>query len=168
MNTSAKTAPRSVAVIVPVYKNLQVTRNCLESLLASELPGNVSVTIIDDASPEQELSDYCQDLAEKTAFKLVVNEENTGFVASANKGFTLEPDADIVLLNSDTVVSRHWIQRLQACAYQEETIGTVTPFSNNGTICSYPVFPISNELPQQWDTVGLDQIFQQANAGAYC
>lgn len=157
-----------MAVIVPVYKNLEVTRNCLESLLSSELPSNVSVTIIDDASPEHGLSAYCQDLAENTAFELVVNEENQGFVASANKGFTLAPDADIVLLNSDTVVTRHWIQRLQACAYREQAIGTVTPFSNNGTICSYPVFPISNDLPQQWDTVGLDRIFQQANAGAYC
>ena len=157
-----------MAVIVPVYKNLQVTRNCLESLLSSELPDNVSVTIIDDASPEQELSAYCRDLAEKTAFKLVVNEENQGFVASANKGFALEPEADIVLLNSDTVVTRHWLQRLQACAYREEAIGTVTPFSNNGTICSYPVFQISNDLPQQWDAAGLDRVFQQANAGAYC
>ena len=168
MNADADTRPNQpVAVIVPVYRNLQVTRSCLDALVTSDLPEQVSITIIDDNSPEEDVRIYCRELAERPDIRLVVNEKNLGFVVTSNKGFTLEPDADIILLNSDTIVSNNWVQRLQACAYREENIGTVTPFSNNGTICSYPVFPISNSMPEQWNAVELDRAFQSANSGNY-
>ena len=85
-----------------------------------------------------------------------------------NRGFALDTDADIILLNSDTVVSNDWVQRLQACAYREDNIGTVTPFSNNGTICSYPVFLISNSIPTQWNAEELDRVFQSGNSKLHC
>lgn len=157
-----------VIIIVPVYRDLRATRNCLESLISSDLPANASITVINDNSPEDELSAYCQALSERVGFKLIVNKGNLGFVKTANKGFALDPEADILLLNSDTLVSSNWLQRLQSCAYRERDIGTVTPFSNNGTICSYPVFPVSNELPPQWTTAELDKAFQLANAGTHC
>jgi GT2 family glycosyltransferase len=50
----------------------------------------------------------------------------------------LHPERDVVLLNSDTVVANDWLDRLLACADLESRIGTVTPFSNNATICSFP------------------------------
>ena len=43
-----------------------------------------------------------------------------------------------LLLNSDTVVTTGWLERLLACAASDARIATVTPFSNNATICSYP------------------------------
>ena len=160
--------PRKVVVIVPVYRNLDVTRNCLESLMASDLPEHAAIIIIDDNSPEEAVSAYCQELTERFSIQLVVNDENLGFVGTVNRGFILHTDADIILLNSDTVVSNDWVQRLQACAYREDNIGTVTPFSNNGTICSYPVFPISNSIPKQWNAEELDRAFQSGNSKLHC
>lgn len=159
---------RPVAVVVPVYRNFEVTRNCLESLIASDLPEHASVIVIDDNSPEETVSAYCRELAERHCIQLIVNEENLGFVSTANKGFSLNTNADIILLNSDTVVSNDWVQRLQACAYREDNIGTVTPFSNNGTICSYPIFPISNSIPEQWNAREIDRAFQSGNSGMHC
>ncbi|MFT4520621.1 MAG: GT2 family glycosyltransferase [Halioglobus sp.] len=166
-SSSTANMPARVMVIVPVYRNLNATEKCIESLIASDLPDNTDVTIINDQSPEQDLSDYCTTAAARAGFNIVINQENLGFVKTANLGFALAPEADIVLLNSDTVVSNDWLQRLQGCAYQDESIGTVTPFSNNGTICSYPVFPISNELPNGWSAQQLDSAFQLANSGSY-
>jgi GT2 family glycosyltransferase len=160
------TAPsQSVIIVVPVFRDLEVTRNCLEALIASKLPVHASIAVINDSSPEAELGTYCRELAARVGCNLIVNDSNLGFVKSANKGFALDTAADILLLNSDTVVSAGWLQRLQSCAYRDEKIGTVTPFSNNGTICSYPVFPISNPLPAGWNTAELDRAFQVANAG---
>jgi GT2 family glycosyltransferase len=161
-----RTVP-SVSVVIPVYRDLQATQACLRSVIDSGLPDDTTITIIDDMSPEEEVSEYCQEVAGKFGFKLISNEENLGFVRTANKGFTLCPEADIILLNSDTIVPHGWVQRLQACAYREPDVGTVTPFSNNGTICSYPVFPLANELPREWPTAELDRLFQSANAGLY-
>ena len=157
----------TINIVIPVFRNLTVTRRCLESVLASELPPNTVITIINDSSPEPELSEYCHNLAEQGQVQLSINEVNKGFVASANRGFSTHPDADIVLLNSDTEVANDWLCRLKACAYRDESIGTVTPFSNNAAICSYPLFLEPNAIPKLWDTVQLDKIFQSANQNCY-
>lgn len=158
---------QSILIIVPVYRDLQVTRDCLEALIASNLPEHASIAVINDSSPEEELGNYCRELAAQVGFKLIVNDSNLGFVRTVNRGFALDIEADIVLLNSDTVVSNGWLQRLQSCAYSDARIGTVTPFSNNGTICSYPVFAVSNPLPAGWTAAELDKAFQAANAGIH-
>ena len=159
--------PHRVVIIVPVYRNLVATRNCIESLMASDLPEHSAIIVIDDNSPEDAVSAYCEELTKRFGIQLLVNDENLGFVRAVNKGFIEAGDADIILLNSDTVVANDWAQRLQACAYREDSIGTVTPFSNNGTICSYPVFLTSNSLPKQWDTREMDRAFQSANTGSH-
>jgi hypothetical protein len=77
----------------------------------------------------------------------------------------LHPDRDVVLLNSDTEVSDGWLDRLAACAARESRAGTVTPFSNNATICSYPRFATPNALPAGETASSLDALFARANAG---
>jgi len=164
VNTQAiagETCP--VNIIIPVYRNLAVTRRCLDSVLASDLPPYASITVIEDASPEHDLSTYCHTLADEGRVRLLVNEKNQGFVATANRGFAEDPDADVLLLNSDTEVANDWVHRLRACAYRDERIGTTTPFSNNGSICSYPFFPGPGPMPGLWDTADLDNLFRSAN-----
>jgi GT2 family glycosyltransferase len=156
----------AITILVPVYKNLQVTRDCFDALMRSDLPENASVTIINDGSPEEELTHYCRDLADRHGFQLLENAQNLGFVKSANIGFAQNTAADVLLLNSDTRVSGDWLHRLQACAHRESRTGTVTPFSNNGTICSYPIIGIPNVLPAQYTEGELDAYFKIANAGA--
>jgi O-antigen biosynthesis protein len=153
-----------VNIIIPVHSNLAVTRRCLESVLASELPEEVSITVIEDASPDKKVSAYCRQMVENKRVKLLVNEKNLGFVATANRGFATHADADVLLLNSDTEVANDWLARLRACAYRDASIGTVTPFSNNATICSYPLFLAPDSLPDLWDTAALDLAFRSANA----
>jgi glycosyltransferase involved in cell wall biosynthesis len=51
-----------------------------------------------------------------------------------------------------------------AHAYAGERVGTVTPFSNNATICSYPSLP-GGPLPLGRDLAVLDAAFQRADRG---
>ena len=53
---------------------------------------------------------------------------------------------DVVLLNSDTIVTARWLKKLQRCAASDKKIGTITPFSNNAEICSFPGFCKDNPL----------------------
>src|SRR5204863_7778313 len=71
---------------------------------------------------------------------------NMGFIATANRGMT-RSTADIVLLNSDTIVTDGWLAALQRCAASDPAIATVTPFSNNAEICSFPRFCEDNPWP---------------------
>lgn len=98
---------------------------------------------------------------------LLHNPVNLGFVATVNRGMALLPQADVVLLNSDTEVPARWLGRLQRCAYAAPEIGTVTPFSNNATICSYPQFCSDNLMPHGYSVATLDALFGKANANQF-
>ncbi len=153
-----------IRIIVPVYRDVDATRACLESLAASDLPANCTVAVYDDCSPEPEVSALCAEFCRERGWALTVNAENLGFVATVNIGFDSSA-SDVILLNSDTRVHGDWVQRLNRCAYADDTTGTVTPFSNDATICSYPVFQAANELPPGWTAAALDGLFARANGG---
>lgn len=165
---TTREARPGVDIIVPVYRDLDATRRCVESVIANTGGDRHRIILVDDASPEPELSAWCAQLAESGAVQLLRNAENRGFVASVNRGMETGPDRDVVLLNSDTEVPPGWLERLQQGAYQQDRVATVTPFSNNATICSYPLFCQSSELPAGMDLAQLDALFAQANAGQGC
>ena len=154
-----------IDVIIPVYRGIAETRRCLESVLGARVRVPHEVVVIDDESPEPALSAWLRGLADEGRITLRAHAANAGFVASVNEGMRLHPDRDVVLLNSDTEVSGDWLDRIADCAARDPRAGTVTPFSNNATICSYPVFAQSNPLPPGTTAARLDAAFARANAG---
>lgn len=154
-----------VHIIIPVYRGLEETRRCILSVLESPVRTPYRVVAIDDASPEPELSAWLAGLADEGLIDLLRNESNRGFVASVNRGMRHAGHYDVLLLNSDTVVANNWLDRLVRCAYSAKDIGTVTPFSNNATICSYPFPDWNARLPGNLPLRELDQLFARVNAG---
>ncbi|WP_428490919.1 glycosyltransferase [Rhodopila sp.] len=134
------TLPRRVVVdvVIPVYRGLQETQRCLLSVLADTGAPLGRVIVVDDRSPEPKLSAWLRTLAGSRRIHLVRNSRNLGFVASVDRGMAEAGAHDVVLLNSDTEVPPGWLVRLTAQAYAGERIATVSPFSNNATICGYP------------------------------
>ena len=127
-------------VVIPVYNALEDLRVCVSSVLAHLRP-DVRVVLIDDASPDPAIAIYFAELARLSHPQLLLlrNEHNLGFTGTANRGMQLSR-ADVVLLNSDTIVTAGWLDALLHCAATDPTIGTITPFSNNAEICSFPRF----------------------------
>ncbi len=166
-------SPPPVHVVVPVYRGITLTRRCLDSLAASDLPADCHVTLIDDASPEDGMAAMLAGFVEAASgaapsgpgWEMLRNATNLGFVASVNRGMGHRPSHDVVLLNSDTEVPSGWLQRLRSAAYRRKDIGTVTPFSNCGSLASYPAPNVENALPANLPLERLDRFFQFANAG---
>jgi GT2 family glycosyltransferase/glycosyltransferase involved in cell wall biosynthesis len=158
-------AGRVVDVIVPVYGGMQQTRRCLNSLRAALCRVAHEIVVIDDASPDEALTGWLAGEAGAGRITFLHNASNLGFAATVNRGMALHPERDVVLLNSDTEVAGDWLDRLLACAGTENDIGTVTPFSNNATICSYPFEGWRGEVPGTLGLVELDALFAKANAG---
>ncbi|WP_298437627.1 glycosyltransferase [Ottowia sp.] len=155
-----------VDIIVPVYRGLDDTRRCIESVLASSCRTPWRLVVIDDASPEPEVSAWLQEIAATDSrIELLRNEQNLGFVGTVNRGMALTAERDVLLLNSDTEVANDWLDRIRAAAYGDQKVASVTPFSNNATICSYPRFCEDNPLPSGWDTARLDALFARTNTG---
>jgi Predicted glycosyltransferases len=136
-----------IDIVIPVYKGVRQTRACLESVLRAHGKAPVEIVAIDDASPEPEISEFLRALAREGRITLLANPSNVGFVQSVNRGMGLHPDRDVILLNSDTEVANDWVDRMAAAAYSAPRVATVTPFSNNATICSYPFERWTGGLP---------------------
>ena len=154
-----------VDVIVPVYRGMDQTLSCLYSVLNAPTTTPFHLTVIDDASPEPELSAMLRRLADLHLFTLVRHAENKGFVASANEGMRLNPDRDVLLLNSDTLVYSNWLDRFYDYAKANTDVGTVTPLSNNATICSYPVVERNNQASLEISSAELDALASEINSG---
>jgi GT2 family glycosyltransferase len=154
-----------IDVVIPVYRGESETRTCIESVLAARNRSACEVVVIDDASPEPSLAAWLRELAHFGRITLIGHAANRGFVATANEGMALHADRDVVLLNSDTEVADGWIDRLAAHRRHDRSIGTITPFSTNATICSYPRTLHDNALPRGETTASLDRAFAAANAG---
>jgi GT2 family glycosyltransferase/glycosyltransferase involved in cell wall biosynthesis len=142
---AAAPAPRpgtSIAVVIPVYRDLAATRGCLTSVLRTIGRGDV-IVVVNDASPEADLVAYVRALADQGLLTLLPANpgdpgRNLGFPAAANAGLAAADGRDAVLLNSDTIVFPGWLGALRAAAHTHADIGTATPLSNDATIFSYP------------------------------
>lgn len=155
----------TIDIVVPVYGGLEESRACLESLLEHGQETPFEIIVVNDASPDAALAAYVEELSGGGKVTLLTNEANIGFVDSANLGMMMHPDRDVVLLNSDTEVNGDWLDRLRRCAKAHPKAGTVTPFSNNATICSYPRFLEDNPLPAESVLAELDDLFAEVNRG---
>jgi GT2 family glycosyltransferase/glycosyltransferase involved in cell wall biosynthesis len=134
------TAP--VTVVVPVYGGAADLERCVESVLRHGDGGGVAfeLRVIDDASPEDDVRAYLARVAsQSTAVPIGVahNHQNLGFVGTVNRGLR-EARGDVVVLNSDTVVTAGWLDRLAQAASLAD-VATVTPLTNSGSICTVPI-----------------------------
>ncbi|PWW43735.1 methionine biosynthesis protein MetW [Melaminivora alkalimesophila] len=174
LRAAARPAPRPlqppdqpVDIIVPVYRGLEDTRLCIESVLAAPVRTPWRLIVINDCSPEPEVTAWLRErAAQDSRITLLENEDNLGFVGTVNRGMALSQANDVLLLNSDTEVANDWLDRIRAAAYGDARVASVTPLSTNATICSYPRFCEDNPLPPGWDTARLDALAAATLPGA--
>ena len=155
----------NIAVIIPVYRDLSASTRCLQSVSRTIDVSGTDVVLVNDASPEPELAKYCRELSADCGFRLIEHETNLGFVRSVNEGMREAGQADVVILNSDTEVPAGWLDRISTIADAHPKAASLTPFSNNATICSYPLFCADNPIASGHDVNSLDKLFSSANAG---
>ncbi len=154
-----------VDVVVPVYKGRAETLRCLFSVLSAINKTPYELVVINDASPDPDLTADLVRLAGRGLFSLSANAGNRGFVYTVNRGMAMHDERDVALLNSDTEVYGDWLDRLRQASRRHQRTGTVTPLSNNATICSYPRFLHDNPYPLEIGYEALDALAAEANAG---
>lgn len=142
-----------VLIIIPVFNALDKLHACLESVAAT-VENNTQILLIDDASTDPGVQPLLQSWVKESTSnrRLLTNEKNLGFVATANIGMRLAK-SNVVLLNSDTEVTTGWLQHLSLCLESDTSIATATPWSNNGEIVSLPDFCVPNPPPFDADAV---------------
>lgn len=152
-----------VAVILPVYRGVEMTERCILAAMPNILaiPGS-RILAINDASTDIGMQEMLEQFAAQwpNVFVVIKNEKNICFTGTVNRGFVYFSQHDAVLLNSDVIVPKDWLSRLIDEAYSRTNIGTVTPFSNNATLCSFPNFLKENIVPFGLDVDSIDAVFR--------
>lgn len=137
---------KTVDIVVPVFNAYEDVKLCIESLKETVDLSIDRIIILNDCSTDQAVTNYLQSI-KSPRIDIIFNSENLGFTKTVNKGMKLYRSDDVILLNSDTIVTRGWVDKLVAAAYSRKNIATVTPLSNNAAICSVPVPNEYNRIP---------------------
>jgi GT2 family glycosyltransferase len=156
-----------VDVIIPVWNAPAELEVCLRSLQAwTDLSRHRLIAVLD--GPGQDQARQALDrLVDAGASVLVLeNRENRGYVVSVNRGMAAS-HRDVVLLNSDTAVTRDWLERLSSAAYVSPSVATATPFSNNATLCSIPRPLVENDLPKGHDVDSFARLVEACSRRTY-
>jgi len=101
-------ADPTVSIVIPVYNNWALTRDCLASLCASGSGMAAEVIVVDDCSTDS----TARSLGAIRGLRVVTNASNLGYTVSVNRGAAMATARYIVLLNNDTVVLPGWLNAL--------------------------------------------------------
>ena len=157
----------AIDIIIPVYNAYDDLQRCLDSVRRTTAPKH-RIILIDDCSPDGRIAACFETLRNAADPRLVLlkNDSNLGFVGTVNRGMALSQN-DVVLLNSDTIVTSGWLEKICRCARSDQHIGTITPFSNNAEICSFPNFCEDNPLPQGMSAEDVNRAIESAALPLY-
>lgn len=146
-----------VDIVVPVFNGLNLLKSLVVNLSNTKIAHKVY--FVDDCSTDDAVPAFLKELCESDPrYQLVSAKENGGFVKSVNLGLSFTT-CDVVLLNTDVQLPPLWLERLIAPLLLDDKVASATPFTNSGTICSFPRFLENNELAFGLDVAEIDSIF---------
>src|SRR3972149_359743 len=121
-----------VAIVILSYNYLdETTKPCLESIFSAQTDCTFEVVVVDNASTDN-TREYLQGFqARHPNLKLLFEEENLGFARGNNAGIRAVEADHYVLLNSDVLVTDHWLDKLLAFAREHPEAGLIGPVSNS-------------------------------------
>lgn len=149
-----------VDVLIPVYDGLEETLECINSAIAARKLNRTPhrLVVVDDVTPVPALRKALKVLASKGKITLIQQPVNLGFIRTMNRAMALSPRQDVVWLNADTRVHGNWLDRLHDTAYSADDIASVTPFTNNGELMSFPISRVSSPMPTAEEQAELDRL----------
>lgn len=136
---------KKISIIIPIYNAFEDTQRCIESVLKNTTV-DYNLILINDNSSDDRIKPLLEKFNLLDNVQIFNNKVNNGFTKNVNFGIRVSGDDDVILLNSDTIVTPFWIQKILFLAYSQDNIGTITPFSNASDI-SVPVFWDSSKIP---------------------
>lgn len=114
------------SIVIPIYGQLELTANCLNSIIraANKIP--YEIVCVDNGS-DDDVSEFLSEFAlRKKGIRVIKNKENYNFSLGCNIGFQATAGEFIVFLNNDTTVTDGWLDEL------------VQPLSNQRIVAVQP------------------------------
>lgn len=156
----------SVDIIVCVHNALEDVKNCLTSII-NHTHVEYHVIVVDDGS-ETETEEFLKAwVAQTPRTTLLRNSTARGYTKAANQGLRASGGDYAILLNSDTIATPHWIEKMVECAKSDDKIGVVGPLSNCASWQSVPeLFDLKgdwmiNQIPEGYSVDKFSQLVEK-------
>lgn len=160
--------PGTTDIIIPVWNGFKHLKKLLPSLFAHTTAPHRFIFINDCSTDANVLPWLSQQCSGRSDCIIINNKQNLGFPATVNKGAAL-CQGNFVILNTDTEVPAHWLERLIAPLYEKDSkIASVTPFSCAATTYSFPTMYADENnkiLLQDYGLATIDRLFSELHIG---
>jgi GT2 family glycosyltransferase len=159
---------KPIDILIPVYNGIEFLEPLLDSIYNNTtLP--YRLLICDDKSTDKLIYPLLDRLIKKFDKEQVIllqNEVNLGFVKTVNR-LVQYTNNHFVLLNTDTEVPSFWLERLMYPIIMMDNVATTTPFTNAGTICSFPNYLEDNSIFENLSVEEVDRYFKLVSSSTY-
>ena len=156
---------KPIDIVIPVYNGFEFLDKLFLSIKENTtLPYRLLIS--DDKSPDERVIPFIEKFITENPninITFIKNIENQGFLKTVNL-LSQYVENHMVLLNTDTEVPKFWLERLMYPIFKDGNIASTTPFTNSGTICSFPNYLVDNkDIYNNLTLEQVDSIFQLVN-----
>lgn len=132
-----------ITIVIPVYGDWPSLKRCIESVVTHVDTKIHTVLLVNDCGPDAEMieKNIKRLIQGKIGFKYYRNQKNLGFLQNCNNAVTSldKTNNNILLLNSDTIVTEGFLDELMGVLSVSPRYGAVSPRSNNASITTVPL-----------------------------
>ena len=114
------------SIIILSYNTLEMLQLCIASIREYTEVGTYEIIVVENASKDGS----AEWLKEQGDLRCIYNEENQGFPRGCNQGLKIAEGTELLLLNSDTVVTKDWLSNLRRALYSDPAVGAVSCVTN--------------------------------------
>jgi len=130
LNVITNISMPKISVVILTYNNIQLTKDCLHSLLHNDYP-NLEIIIVDNASTDGTPAYLIKLTEQHSPLKLILNDKNLGFSAGNNLGLKSSTGDYLVMLNNDTIMTPGALLTMMRHLQSNTRIGLIGPVTNN-------------------------------------
>ena len=134
----ARQRGKDASIVICVHNAPEVTAECLASVAAHRDARSHRIVLVDDGSAEETASLLRRFADCEPNALLLRHDDALGYTKAANAGLRASTGEFVLLLNSDTVVSADFVEKLADAAFTTPGVGIVGPLSNAASTQSIP------------------------------
>jgi GT2 family glycosyltransferase/radical SAM superfamily enzyme YgiQ (UPF0313 family) len=112
------------SIIIPVFNNLELTQNCLESIWEHTPPELYEIIVVDNGSSDGTPT-FLKHLATAGKIRPIANETNLGYAKACNQAARSARGDNLIMLNNDTVVTDGWLNALIETVEKDDNLAIV-------------------------------------------
>jgi len=145
-----------IDLVICVHNALEDVKKCLKSVLENT-HHRYRIILVNDGSDEPTTTFLRAFKNDHSHCDLFENPTSSGYTVAANKGLRHSFAPTVVLLNSDTITTPHWLTYLTEALFAGPKVGIAGPLSNAASWQSVPdIFNPSgdwaiNNIPRGYD-----------------